>query len=118
MKPFNERLLDLRQSAGYSQEDLTDKIDFNRANYISVEKGRRPAPDNLLKKLAPLYGLDAKMLIEERDAWEIIKKYPQATIKLALNASSDVLERAFEVVEAKDPRKLESWKQREKEDGG
>lgn len=84
MKHFGERIKSLREAAGYSQEALADMAEFNRSNYISIEKGRRPAPDSLLQKLEVIYGIPFAQLELERDTLEVKRKFkPEVILKAA-----------------------------------
>jgi transcriptional regulator with XRE-family HTH domain len=116
MKPFGDKLKELRLAKGVSLEDLADLIDFNRANYISTEKGRRPASDLLLKKLATFYNLPLSQMQAERDAWEIRKKFSPEGILLA---AEDIPNEAFKKSVGKGMTKSKALKilQEEKDKG-
>lgn len=83
MKHFGMRLKELRLKFGYTQERLTENVDFNRNNYVNIEKGNRSAPNSLLRKLAVLYAIPFKQLEDERNAWLMVRKYSVEAIRLA-----------------------------------
>ena len=52
VKEFGERLKELRQNTGLSQEKFALKINMDRTYYASVEAGRRNISLENIKKIA------------------------------------------------------------------
>lgn len=97
MKHFGDLLKELRLAFGYTQEELTDEIGFDRPNYVRVEGGYRTASDQLLLKLATLYRIPVEDFKTEREALTITQKYTERAIHRAYEyISQDGLEGGLE----------------------
>lgn len=63
-KEFGQRLKELRQEAGLSQEKFALKICMDRTYYASVEAGRRNISLENIKKIADGFGVSLSQLFE------------------------------------------------------
>lgn len=63
-KEFGQRLKELRQETGLSQEKFTLKISMDRTYYASVEAGRRNISLENIKKIADGFGVSLSQLFE------------------------------------------------------
>ena len=63
-KEFGQRLKELRQETGLSQERFALKICMDRTYYASVEAGRRNISLENIKKIADGFGVSLSQLFE------------------------------------------------------
>ena len=54
---MEEKLIKLRQEAGYSQEEVASCLNLTRQSYIATEKGTRKPTSEDLENLAEFYGI-------------------------------------------------------------
>lgn len=59
-----QNLKKLRETARYTQEELSMALGIKRSAYSNYESGGREIPYDLLEKLSDFYGCDASMLFE------------------------------------------------------
>ena len=64
IKEFGERLKELRQNTGLSQEKFALKINMDRTYYASVEAGRRNISLENIKKIADGFDVSLSQLFE------------------------------------------------------
>ncbi|SCI39599.1 anaerobic benzoate catabolism transcriptional regulator [uncultured Blautia sp.] len=64
VKEFGERLKELRQNTGLSQEKFALKINMDRTYYASVEAGRRNISLENIKKIADGFEVSLSQLFE------------------------------------------------------
>lgn len=64
IKRFGERLKELRQDTGLSQEKFALKINMDRTYYASVEAGRRNISLENIKKIADGFEVSLSQLFE------------------------------------------------------
>jgi transcriptional regulator with XRE-family HTH domain len=62
---FSTKLRQLRESAGYSQQDVAEAIGVARATYASLESNRRPPNLDEINKLAEYYQISPNELISD-----------------------------------------------------
>ena len=55
---ITERVTELREKSGLTQEEVANKIGISRQRWIMVEKGDRDLSTEELGKLAILFGVD------------------------------------------------------------
>lgn len=72
MATFGERLRALRESKGISQERLAEMINYARTNIAGIEAGRRPASDEVLRRIAGIK--DLGISFDQLKAWQAIGK--------------------------------------------
>ena len=61
-KQFGERIRDLRNAKGLSQEKFALSIDMDRTYYASVESGKRNVSINNIDKIARGFGVSLEEL--------------------------------------------------------
>lgn len=59
-----EKLKELRESANLSQQELSDKLGFNRGSYASCEQGKCNPTIDVLKKLSTFFNVSIDYLLE------------------------------------------------------
>ena len=64
VKEFGERLKELRQNTGLSQEKFALKINMDRTYYASVEAGRRNISLENIKKIADGFEVSLSQLFK------------------------------------------------------
>jgi len=82
-KEFGSRLKRLRESKGYStyEESFPKLVGISPPNLVSIEKGRRPASDAVLRRIAEIEELG--VTFEQLKAWQALDDYDPAAIFLA-----------------------------------
>ena len=55
-----------RKREGLTQKEVCDKLDIQKSNFSSMERGERPIPEYLICGLAKLLNVKSKMLDEEQ----------------------------------------------------
>ena len=63
-KQFGERIRDLRNAKGLSQEKFALSIDMDRTYYASVESGKRNVSINNIDKIALGFGVSLEELFK------------------------------------------------------
>lgn len=63
-KQFGERIRDLRNAKGLSQEKYALSIDMDRTYYASVESGKRNVSINNIDKIARGFGVSLEELFK------------------------------------------------------
>jgi transcriptional regulator with XRE-family HTH domain len=63
-KQFGERIRDLRNAKGLSQEKFALSIDMDRTYYASVESGKRNVSINNIDKIARGFGVSLEELFK------------------------------------------------------
>ena len=63
-KQFGERIRDLRNAKGLSQEKFALSIDMDRTYYASVESGKRNVSINSIDKIARGFGVSLEELFK------------------------------------------------------
>lgn len=95
---FPERLKQLRQKKGLTQQEIADLVHVNRVTYTNWEKGKRePSFENLVK-LASILGTSTDYLLGTSDNYidledfeTLIKKLPEEEItKLIQDKVTDI----------------------------
>ena len=61
---ISNNLKNLRETNGYTQEQVSNFLNINRSTYSNYESGEREAPIQILEKIADLYGCDLIWLFE------------------------------------------------------
>lgn len=64
VEDFANRIKELRQQQGLSQEKFALKIDMDRTYYASVEAGKRNISIKNIKKIADGFGLSLEQLFK------------------------------------------------------
>ncbi|MCI1777706.1 MULTISPECIES: helix-turn-helix transcriptional regulator [Paenibacillus] len=67
MTSFNERLRELRSRKKISQQELSDRLGFNRATYARYETGNTQPDFDTLKKLADFFEVSTDYLLGRTD---------------------------------------------------
>jgi transcriptional regulator with XRE-family HTH domain len=62
-----DRLRQIREQAGYSQQDLADESGVSQHTISEIELGRRKPQGRTLRKLAKVLGVEVRDLLEETD---------------------------------------------------
>lgn len=70
---FGEKLRQWRQLKGVSTWTIEKQLGIAASNLINIEKGRRPASDDVLNKLASLKELDISL--DRLKAWQALSEY-------------------------------------------
>ncbi|MFU1797323.1 helix-turn-helix domain-containing protein [Paenibacillus azoreducens] len=68
MASYNERLRELRSSKKISQQELSDRLGFNRATYARYETGDTQPDFDTLKKLADFFDVSTDYLLGRTDS--------------------------------------------------
>lgn len=71
---LSEILKKLRISKGYSQGDVADYLQVNRASYSNYEQGRRDPDYQTIKKIADFYSVSTDLLLGRKDNKEMAKE--------------------------------------------
>ena len=75
---FIDKLRKLRKEAGYTQEDVSRKLNIQRQTYCNYENGTRMPPLEIIIALADLYQLSVDALVRN-NAQEPLPELPQLT---------------------------------------
>ncbi|WP_141604465.1 helix-turn-helix domain-containing protein [Terrilactibacillus laevilacticus] len=67
MTPFPERLRNLREEAGYKQEDMAKLLNISTSAYGYYEQGRNEPSLDALQKIAQIFDTSADYLIGSTD---------------------------------------------------
>jgi transcriptional regulator with XRE-family HTH domain len=79
---FGDKFRKLRNSKGISLFKLSQATGTSESNLLSIEKNRRPASDEVLRKLAAVPELEISY--EQLRAWQILAKATQEELKYIL----------------------------------
>lgn len=85
-KDFGEILKDLRESRGYSQQELGEALNMTRQTISNYEKGRRTPHKEILEEIADFFNVDMDFLYGKT---KIENRYRQ---KLAEGANFELIE--------------------------
>ena len=88
---IGKNLKTLRESLGFNQEQVADYLELDRVMISYYENGSRPVPVPVLIKLADLFGVEIKDLLEEN------KNQSQLNSAFAFRASN-VTEKDMEII--------------------
>ena len=61
------RIRDLRESAGYSQKQIADRLFMSQTGYSKYETGENDVPTQILIKLADYYNTTIDYLLGRKD---------------------------------------------------
>jgi transcriptional regulator with XRE-family HTH domain len=67
-KKLGEKLRNLRQLRGYTQEDMADFLQTSTATYAKIERGETDINLSRLEELAKIFGVSANELLKLADA--------------------------------------------------
>lgn len=67
MTSYNERLRELRSKEGISQQELSNRLGFNRATYARYETGNTQPDFDTLQKLADFFDVSTDYLLGRTD---------------------------------------------------
>ena len=76
---FSDTIRTLRKSAGYTQEEVSSKLNIQRQTYCNYENACRTPPLEIIIALADLYQVSVDYLVRGSEAVE--EKSPQALLK-------------------------------------
>ena len=71
---FIDKIRKLRKDAGYTQEDVSRKLNIQRQTYCNYENGTRMPPLEIIIALADLYKLSVDALV--RDGTPVLSPEP------------------------------------------
>ncbi len=71
---FIDKIRKLRKEAGYTQEDVSRKLNIQRQTYCNYENGTRMPPLEIIIALADLYKLSVDALV--RDSTPVLSPEP------------------------------------------
>jgi|GEM_PF-5267185 len=63
MNQLGELIRETRKAKGISQETLGKLVSYERPNILNIEAGKKPAPDDLLERIAQELDLPYKRLL-------------------------------------------------------
>lgn len=66
MGEFNKVFKELRKTRGYSQTDLSEKLDISRSSISMYENGNREPDFETLEKIADFFNVDIDYLLGRR----------------------------------------------------
>lgn len=87
---ITERVTNLREQSGLTQEDVANKLGISRQRWILVEKGERDLSTEELGKLAELFGIDIADFFEEIPNIKKFKQMYFACLRYAANDHGNV----------------------------
>jgi transcriptional regulator with XRE-family HTH domain len=67
-RDFGQRLTNIRNEAGVTQEALADAVGLSRTSITNVEKGRQPVQLHLVVKIAEILGVTVARLLPVRES--------------------------------------------------
>lgn len=67
---LGDKLLELRKNNGYTQIEISKKLNIQQTTYSKYEKGQRQPDYEILKKIANLYGVTTDFLLERTEEIE------------------------------------------------
>lgn len=100
---ITERLLELREKMGISQNEISRRLGIARTTYASYEQGKREPDIEMLKKLSELHGVKVSHLIGENKK-ENAEAFPKSKLDLAV----EQIERDFDITITDDPDIMEA----------
>ena len=84
-KSIGKRLRTVRESTGFTQEQVAKNLGVKRENVSYIETGARPVSTLMLRKLADLYGYKFSYFVDE----SIREEEPRVSIAFRLSDLSD-----------------------------
>jgi len=84
-KSIGKRLRAVRESTGFTQEQVAKYLGVKRENVSYIETGARPVSTLILRKLADLYGYKFSYFVDE----SIREEKPQVSMAFRLSDLSD-----------------------------
>lgn len=75
---FIDKIRKLRKEAGYTQEDVSRKLNIQRQTYCNYENGTRMPPLEIIIALADLYELPVDALVRDGTR-EVLSEIPPLT---------------------------------------
>ncbi len=75
---FIDKIRKLRKEAGYTQEDVSRKLNIQRQTYCNYENGTRMPPLEIIIAIADLYELPVDALVRD-SARELLPETPPLT---------------------------------------
>ena len=69
---LGERIKDLRNKSNFTQRNIADFLGVDQSHISKVEKGERALTSDMLEKLAALFGMQPKELLEGTDAEPLV----------------------------------------------
>lgn len=113
MKSIGDRIREIREKKGWTQDDLATAADMNRVTIAKYEAGRIEPKSRSLQKLAAALEINANLLIDgeskmdddNRELWELrekVRRDPERhyLFKLASNGTIDDVRRAVAIIDA------------------
>lgn len=113
MKSIGDRIREIREKKGWTQDDLATAADMNRVTIAKYEAGRIEPKSRSLQKLAAALEINANLLIDgeskmdddDRELWELrekVRRDPERhyLFKLASNGTIDDVRRAVAIIDA------------------
>ena len=113
MKSIGERIREIREKKGWTQDDLANAADMNRVTIAKYEAGRIEPKSRSLQKLAAALEINANLLIDgeskinddDRELWELrekVRRDPERhyLFSLASNGTIDDVRRAVAIIDA------------------
>jgi transcriptional regulator with XRE-family HTH domain len=113
MKSIGDRIREIREKKGWTQDDLANAADMNRVTIAKYEAGRIEPKSRSLQKLAAALEINANLLIDgeskmdddDRELWELrekVRRDPERhyLFKLASNGTIDDVRRAVAIIDA------------------
>lgn len=113
MKSIGDRIREIREKKGWTQDDLANAADMNRVTIAKYEAGRIEPKSRSLQKLAAALEINANLLIDgeskmdddNRELWELrekVRRDPERhyLFKLASNGTIDDVRRAVAIIDA------------------
>lgn len=97
---FSERLKTLRLEAGYTQKEISKKIEVGQSAYVNYEKGDNKPRANRLEKLADIFGVSVSYLLGETDV-RSTSEISEIMEQLSIEEQEEVIAFAQSILERK-----------------
>ena len=68
---MRQKLIELRESNGFTQEDMATKLSISRSFYGHIETGNRNPSYGLAKKIAGIFGKNAEDIFFDIDGFRL-----------------------------------------------
>lgn len=86
MNKYGERLKELREKYGYTQDELAKKLGTSRSRIANYEQGTRQPDFEMQETLADLFNVSLDYLFGRNESQDTIEtQYDKDTIEQALN---------------------------------
>lgn len=91
------QIRELRKNAGFSQQDLADKLGKSRVSIVNIEKGRQHPPLHLLVEFARIFNknlndlLPSEFLHSKNEQKKLVKKVNKE-IRTTSKSSGEIIE--------------------------